>query len=470
MRTLLLVVFTTTLVAHTSSANPEGRGVVFALKAARLYDGKSNGLVTPGIVIVKNGKIVAAGGANTKIPEGAKTIELGDATLLPGLIDAHTHLSFQASGDWKQDELDWMQKAAPQRALEAAVYARRTLEAGFTTVRDVGSGEMIDIGLRNAIASGAIPGPRMQVAVRSISARGGHCDPTNNFRPGLIKEPSFEDGVADGPDQIRAAVRYNAKHGADVIKVCASGGVLSHGDKVDSPQLTQVELTALVDEAHALGRKVASHAHGAEAAKRSIRAGVDSIEHASFLDDEALEMARVKGTYLVYTPVACIIDRLEKAKAPDAIKEKAKVAVGAMEAMFKRALAKGVRISFGSDAAVCPHGTQGSQFAVLVKHGMKPLDSLRSATSVNAKLLGLDSKLGTLEAGKVADVVAVSGDPVKDITTMEKVVFVMKDGLVHHRNIEPTVNADGSIDFEPKPTVEQNPCSVYDRLPSGGCR
>jgi imidazolonepropionase-like amidohydrolase len=405
------------------------------IKAAHLFDGKSDQVVSPGTVVVQDGKIVAAG---TKVaePAGAEIIELGDATLLPGLIDAHTHLTFEASSDWKKDELDRFKKPIPQIALEAAGNARRTLLAGFTTVRDLGSSDLVDIGLRNAINEGAVIGPRMLVAVNAISARGGHCDGTAGYRPGLLKEPGIEDGVADGPDQVRAAVRFNAKHGADVIKVCASGGVLSLTDKVDSPQLTQGELDALVSEAHALGRRTAAHAHGAEAAKRAVRAGIDSIEHGSFVDDEGLDLMKQKGTFMVYTPVLCINARLKSAGAPANIVAKAEAATAAAEKMVKRALAKGVAIAFGSDAAVCPHGSQVAQFADMVRIGMKPLAALRSATSVDARLLGIDDKLGALEPGKLADVIAVPGDPARGVTAMEKVLFVMKDGVVYRNDVK----------------------------------
>jgi imidazolonepropionase-like amidohydrolase len=235
--------------------------------------------------------------------------------------------------------------------------------------------------------------------------------------------------VANGPDEVRAAVRFDTKHGADVIKTCATGGVLSEADKVDSPQLTQAELDALVDEAHALGRKAAAHAHGAEGAKRAIRAGIDSIEHGSFLDDEAFELMRKKGTYFVPTPLPCIMSRLREARAPARIIEKAANADGKAAEVLKHAVAKGARIAFGSDAAVCPHGTQLNQFAIFVRAGMKPLAAIRTATSVDAALLGVPDR-GTLEAGKLADVVAVPGDPSRDIAVMERLFFVMKGGTV----------------------------------------
>src|SRR6266849_5137026 len=251
------MLFFTVLMALALSSAAWAAGPV-VLKASRMFDGKSDALVKPGIVVVTDGKIVAAG-ANAAIPAGAEVIDLGDATLLPGFMDAHTHLSFQSSDDWKQDTLDQFRKPIPEMALDATEYARKTLMAGFTTVRDVGSGDYIDVGLRNAIRDGKIPGPRMLVSVHAIGATGGHCDQTG-YRFGVFgKELGIEDGVANGPEAMRTAVRLNVKYGADMIKICATGGVLSLADDVDSPQMTQAELDALVDEAHALRRKTAAH-------------------------------------------------------------------------------------------------------------------------------------------------------------------------------------------------------------------
>jgi imidazolonepropionase-like amidohydrolase len=431
MRILFLVAFVT----QVASAK------TIVLSSARLFDGKSDQVTAPGRVVVKDNQIVAVG-AQAAIPEGAEVIDLGDVTLLPGLMDAHTHLTGEMTDDWKQDELDYFKKPIPQVAIEATAHAKHTLMAGFTTVRDLGSKDLIDVGLRNAIKDGVVPGPRMLVSVHALSARGGHCDDTAGYRPGLLHEPGITEGVADGPDQMRAAVRYNTKHGADVIKVCASGGVLSLTDKVDSPQLTQAELNALVDEAHALGRKTAAHAHGAEAAKRAVRAGIDSVEHGSFLDEEALNLMQSHNTFLVYTPCLCLAERLKHSGAPANVIAKSTAADAAQENTFKKALAKGVKIAFGSDAAVCPHGTQAKQFQNMVKLGMKPAAALRAATSVDARLLGLDDKLGMLAPGKIADVIAVPGDPTRDITVMEKVMFVMKDGVIYKndRRAEPGVD------------------------------
>jgi imidazolonepropionase-like amidohydrolase len=411
---------------------PPAYAKAIVITADRLFDGRSDVLQKPGRVVIDGGKIIGVG-PKAAAPADAETIALGDATLVPGLMDAHTHLSEEMSEDWKQDELDFFKKPIPQFAIEASVFARRTLEAGFTTVRDLGSAELIDIGLRNAINVGKVPGPRILASVKAISARGGHCDPTGGYRPGLMKEPDTTEGVANGPDEIRAAVRYNCKHGADVIKVCASGGVLSLNDKVDSPQLTQAELDALVDEAHALGRKAAAHAHGNEAIKRAVRAGIDSIEHGTFADDEALRMMKAKGTYLVYTPTPCLEERMKRNGAPANVVAKATAAAQREEDMFRRALKMGVSVAFGTDAAVCPHGSQWQSMANMAKNGMKPLAILRAATSVDAQLFGVADTLGALEPGKIADVVAIAGDPSTDIRSVQNVRLVVKAGEIVKR-------------------------------------
>ncbi|MBA2734524.1 MAG: amidohydrolase family protein [Acidobacteria bacterium] len=406
---------------------------IIVIKAARMFDGKSERTVSPGVVVVSGGKIQATG-ASAAIPAGAEVIDLGDATLLPGFMDAHTHLSGESSDDWKQDELDGLKKSAAEQALDATVHARKTLMIGFTTVRDVGSGDFVDVGLRNAIRNGKVMGPRMLVAVRGIGATGGHCDPTVGYRPDVFDRASgIEAAVANGADAVRAAVRRNLKDGADIIKVCATGGVLSLNDDVRSPQLTQAELDALVDEAHSRGRKTAAHAHGAEGAKRAIRAGIDSIEHGSFLDDEALDLMKMKGTFLVATLMATegIRERLDKgAYFPPLVEAKARQAIASIRVMFRKAVAKRVRIAFGTDAAVYPHGRNAEEFRHMVELGMRPIDALKAATSVNAELFGISDRLGTLEPGKLADIIAVPGDPTQDIRQVERVFFVMKEGVM----------------------------------------
>jgi imidazolonepropionase-like amidohydrolase len=415
----------------SESKPPETRTIV--LKAARLFDGKSNSLLTPGLIIVTGGKISATG-ANATVPPGAEVIDLGDATLLPGFIDAHTHLTGMYTTDYKQAALDGLQKTIPEQTLDSIANAKVTLMAGFTTVRDVGSHDFLDVGLRNAIRNGQVPGPRMLVSVHAIGTTGGHCDETG-YRSGVFgHETGPEQGVANGPDQMRYAVRLAHKYGADIIKTCASGGVLSLADDVDTPQLTQEELDALIDEAHALKRKVAAHCHGAEAAKRAIRAGVDSIEHGSFLDDQALELMKQHGTY--YVPTLMALQGLsEQMQAgmyiPPAIRLKAEQAMTSLHKTFQKALAKNIKIGLGTDAAVYPHGRNGEEFHQMVDLGMKPVDALKAGTSVDAELLGLADKIGSLEAGKSADIVAVPGNPLQDIRQTEHVLFVMKEGLVY---------------------------------------
>ena len=403
------------------------------LKAARLFDGKSNTLVKPGVVVVTDGKIVAAG-TSAAIPAGAETIDLGDATILPGFIDAHTHLTMSYREDYARAALDSLQKPIPEMALDASVNARVTLMAGITTVRDVGSEDYLDAGLRNAINRGVVPGPRMLVAVHAIGATGGHCDETG-YRAGVFgKETGPEDGVINGADQARQAVRLAHKYGATIIKTCATGGVLSLADAVDTPQLTQEELNAIVDEAHALKLKTAAHAHGAEGAKRAIRAGIDSIEHGSFLDDEALNLMKQRGTYYVPTLMAAqgLSEQISKGVTiPPAILVKANAAIAAIHQTFQKALGMGIKIGLGTDAAVYPHGRNPEEFHQMVDLGMKPIDALKAGTSADAELLGLADKIGTLEPGKLADMVAVPGDPVENIRATEHVFFVMKEGVIY---------------------------------------
>jgi imidazolonepropionase-like amidohydrolase len=435
---LLCLGITLLLPAVDRAQQPEGKTTVVI--AARLFDGKSNALIAPAMVIVTNGKIVSAG-STRQIPSGAEVIDLGDATLLPGFIDAHTHLTMMSSDDWKQRELDTLQKPIAEQALDSTVNARITLMAGFITVRDVGSHDYIDVGLRNAIRSGKVPGPRMLVSVHAIGSTGGHCDDSAGFRAGLFgRETGPADGVINGADQARQAVRLAHKYGADIIKTCASGGVLSPTDDVDTPQLTQEELNAIVDEAHALRRKVATHCHGAEAAKRAIRAGVDSIEHGTFLDDEALSMMKQRGTYFVPTLMAVqgLQEQLDKGiYLPPAIALKARMAIAQIRLTFQKALANGVNIGLGTDAAVYPHGRNPEEFHQMVDLGMKPIDALKAGTSADAQLLGLADRLGTLEPNKIADIVAVPGNPTENIRQTEHVFFVMKEGVVYRNDRVP---------------------------------
>ena len=302
-------------------------------------------------------------------------------------------------------------------------------------MRDVGSSDHLDVALRNSINAGIVPGPRMLVAGYALGARGGHCDTTGFPYMLFGKETGIGEGIASGAAAFRDAVRMQIKYGADVIKTCATGGVLSLADDVDTPQLTQEEMDAIVDEAHRLRRKTAAHAHGAAGAKVAIRAGIDSIEHGSFLDDEAVRMMKERGTYLVPTLMAGeYIGPKSKRQYPPEIAAKARAAVEARSAAVRRAVKAGVKIAFGTDSAVSPHGRNAEEFALLVDHGLTPAAALRTATSVDAALLGLDALIGTLEAGKEADVVAVPGDPLADIRATEKVLFVMRGGKVYRND------------------------------------
>src|SRR5213593_302788 len=408
---------------------------LIVLKAARLFDGKSNALVQNAVVIVQGDKIVDAG-SNLPVPSGAQVIDLGDATLAPGFMDAHTHLTADFSGNYNERRLQEVDLNVSEQAIRATAFARATVEAGFTTVRDLGSRfvasrEFVDVALRNSINKGTIVGPRMLVATKGIGAAGGHFDPTSGFRDFLFgREPDYTDGIANGPDEIRKAVRFEVKNGADVIKAAVSGGVLSLADEVDTPQLTPAEMAALVDESHRLRKKVAVHCHGDQAAREAIDAGVDSIEHGSFMKPETVTMMKKKGTFLTPTLMASewIMGKLDN--YPPALQAKAKAATAARSEMFRNAVKMGIKISFGTDAAVYPHGQNAKEFKLMVDLGMEPIDALRSATATTAELFGIAQKTGTLEKGKFADVIAMPGDPTIDITVTERVSFVMREGKI----------------------------------------
>ena len=414
---------------------PIGKGVV-VLKAARLIDGTGAPAITNAVVVVDDNRITAAGRAGSvNVPANAKVIDLGDVTLMPGFIDAHTHLIGRVLGD-PAAENALVRDYASFGAILGVRNARATLMAGFTTVRNVGAeGPFDDFALRKAIDEGWTEGPRIVAAGHALGMRGGHCD-ENGFRPGLF-DPGIEEGIADGPDQIRAAVRYQIKYGADVIKTCATGGVLSEGDAVGATQYTFEELKAMVDEAHKLERKVAAHAHGAEGIKIASRAGVSSIEHGSFLDEEGARLMKANGTYLV--PTLSAAEGVERAAKTGVLKglraEKALAAAAAVRNAIKLAIANKVPIAFGTDAGVIPHGTNAHEFQLLVEWGgMSNMDAIVAATSSAAKLLGWEKNAGSLTPGKWADIIDVPGDPLKDIRATEKVVFVMKNGVIYRRD------------------------------------
>jgi len=417
------------LAAQDSSLAAPG---TFVLRAAHLIDGTGAAEINNAAIVVVGDSITWVGtAANVKAPAGARTIDLGDATLLPGFIDAHVHLAGRELGDPEGDESavhDYDQYSA----ILGVNHARSTLLDGFTSVRNVGAPRYDDMALRKAINASQIWGPRMENAGYAIGITGGHCD-DNGFKPGLF-DGDYKTGIANGVDEVRASVRYQIKQGADVIKTCATGGVLSEGDAVGASQYTYEELHAMVEEANKLGRKVAAHAHGTEGIKVAVRAGVSSIEHGSFLDEEGAKMMAAKGTYLV--PTLSAGEAVEAAVKSGALKglrrEKGLAAAKAMRNAVKIARAAGVKIALGTDAGVGKHGTNAHEFTLMTTWGgMSNMESIVAGTMSGAKLLGWDEHVGSLTVGKWADIVAVPGDPLKDITNMEKALFVMKGGAVY---------------------------------------
>jgi imidazolonepropionase-like amidohydrolase len=403
------------------------------LRAARMFDGASGKLVEhPQLTIVGNKIVRIAQSDNAEAPAGAEVIDLGDATLLPGFIDAHVHLSGQSSDNWYGDFFDNMMRFPAEQALYGAYYARITLEAGFTSVRDVGSTDWVALGLRNAIDAGKVPGPRMLVSNYAVGSTGGHAD-QDPIPPHRLPLAGPLQGVCNGPEECRAAVRYQIKYGASVIKFMPSGGVLSLSDPVDAPELSQDEMNAVTGESHAWGRKVAAHAHGDKAAKMAVAAGVDSIEHGSFIEDDTLRAMKAKNVYLVPT-IAAIAHVEEKiATFPPVIAEKGRAAAAHSRQTFRHAVQIGVSIALGTDAGVGAHGSNAREFRYMVENGLTPAQSLLAGTANAARLLGTFERVGTLEAGKLADIVAVPGNPIADITVTERPVFVMKDGVVVRR-------------------------------------
>lgn len=420
--------------AQGVGAPGERKGVgTVVLKAARVIDGTGAAAINNGVIVLLDDKIMAVGPASSvSIPSGAKVIDLGDATLMPGFIDGHTHIIGRVLGD-PDATASRFRDPDSFNIILGVRNAERTLMAGFTTIRNVGAGNFDDLTLKRAINEGWAIGPRIFGAGHSLGITGGHCD-DNGFKPGAA-DGDFKTGIADGVDQVRAAVRYQIKYGADLIKTCATAGVLSEGTAaVGTTQYTYEELKAMVDEARKAGRKVTAHAHGTEGIKIATRAGVASIEHGSFLDEAGAKLMAANGTYLVPTLMAGEgVERLAKNGILKGLRaEKALLAATAMRNSLKIAVANNVPIAFGTDSGVILHGTNGREFALMVEWGgMSPMNAIVAGTLNGAKLLGIDKTHGTLSVGKVADIVAVSGNPLTDIKRMETVNFVMKNGAVY---------------------------------------
>jgi imidazolonepropionase-like amidohydrolase len=398
---------------------------VVVVRAGRLLDVKTGKTEMNQAILIEGDKITSVGPASSvKPPAGATVVDLPNATLLPGLIDAHTHLT----GDPKDFGYAGLAISTPREALIGARNARVTLEAGFTTVRNVGAGGFSDVALRDAINDGDVPGPRMLVSGPPLGITGGHCD--NNLLP--FSYHATEEGVADGVEAVQHKVREVIKYGADVIKFCATGGVLSKGDDPNAAQFTLEEMKAIVADAHRLGRKVAAHAHGAQGVIFASEAGVDSVEHGHLMNDEAIATLKKNGTYLV--PTLYLMDwhkeNAAKANLPDFMRKKMEMVSEQGTNNVKKAFAAGVKVGFGTDAAVYPHGLNAHEFAVYVRLGMTPLQAIQTSTINDADLLGWSDKVGTLESGKWADIIAVDGNPLQDVTTLQHVKFVMKGGTV----------------------------------------
>jgi len=424
---LLLAALAAANIAVTVAA--EAPATIVVVKAARLIDGRGGAPLSPAMVRIE-GERIAEVGARLAVPPGARLIDLGDATLLPGLIDLHTHLTDKFGVHWEQALVS---TTPGQAALWGAANARATLMAGFTTCRDMGpTWPYVDVDLRNVIEQGGVPGPRLSVAGNYVSSTGGAGD-ARQFS--IYVDVPIVRNLADGPDEITKAVRTNLKNGADFIKILATGAVLSKGIPPGSQQYSDAEIQAAVTEARRWGRPVAAHAHGADGIKAAIRAGVRTVDHGSMLDDEAVAMLKgSSSTYYVPTLYTSeVIDT--SAQVPESEKERERQIKDAQYVGFRRALAAGLPIGLGSDAAVIPHGQNAHELSVRVRLGEKPMATLVSATRLNAEILGWSDRIGTVEKGKLADVVAVPGDPLADITAVERVGFVMKGGTVYRDDL-----------------------------------
>jgi imidazolonepropionase-like amidohydrolase len=421
-------------VAAVALSGAARAGTVY-LTAARMIDPVAGVVVSNPAVVIKDDRIVEVGtAASLKAPDGSQAIDLGAATILPGLIDMHTHITSRSDlGGYRA-----LSVGVPAQAIGGVANAYKTLQAGFTTLRNVGAAGYADVALRDSINSGEVIGPRLFVSGPLIGATGGHCD--DNLLPESFH--ATEEGVADGPDAIRHKVREVHKYGADLIKLCATGGVLSKGDSVGAQQLSYEEMKAAVDEAHMLGLKVAAHAHGTAGINDAIRAGVDTIEHASLADDESIHLAKAKGAVFdmdIYNDDFILSQGAAMGMLPESLEKERSIGRLQRET-FRRAVKAGVTMTFGTDAGVYPHGDNARQFAKMVEWGMTPMQSIQAATSTAAKVLGpLGADVGSIAPGKYADIIAVSGDPLSDVTELTRVRFVMKAGVVYRKDGVPTV-------------------------------
>jgi len=399
------------------------------IRAARLFDSATGRMVERPVVVIRGNKIDSVSTGSTPPVPGATVLDLGDATLLPGFIDVHTHLTANAGGGGYEG----LGISTPRAALIGAKNARLTLLAGFTTVRNVGAEGYADVALRDAINEGDVIGPRMQVSGPPLGITGGHCD--NSLLP--FEYHYSAEGVADGQEAVMHRVREVIKYGADVIKFCASGGVFSKGDNPLLEQYSPEEIQVLIAEAHRLGRKVATHAHSAISIKDAVRAGVDSIEHGIFLDDEGIELMKQHRTFLVPTsyPLFWFEEHESEMHLPPWVVEKAAIIIPAAKTNMAKAFHSGVRVALGTDAGVYPHGLNGSEFWAMVELGMSPVESLEAGTANAAELMGWQDRIGAVRKGMFADIVAVKGDPLTDVRSLQHVQFVMKDGTVYRNEL-----------------------------------